>query len=518
MTLSRGRLLVALCALASSLASSGAGAYALDHLQTSDDIGLSKAPHEGTSHILVIPTRVGVTAFPRAQLSALERYFDPDGGPGTFRHYWQVQSRGRYDPIPHLVDPVLYTDRCPLPGKTVQNCRLYVEDLLVLTQGALRDAFTDLLERVRDEQDLDLSQFDVNGMTPGQPDGFFDGVIVDTDMFSGIGLPLAALGHAVTVATTPLPLAPVVDGGPGDGGPLDGGPLDGGLLDGGLDGGAVDAGGDAGPPGPTLTLGVAALIPPETHEFGHNLGFIDLYGGPTVTGLMARESSGLSAFSRLAIGWGEVVDVTEPGEVLLPPVLEDGTVLRFGAPPRYILVENRGGTQHGTVDDEYPGLYVYSVDESALPQGPLGFVDLSLGDLYLPNRAAPFLAVNLPLGCARGAPGGVNVNAPCVLSSEGAQRDLQHASGEHLGFHIRFGARESDGSVRVQVLEGPLALEPDAGAPDAGALDAGNDDAGGKGEAAPGCGCRASGAPADAGALALLLVAGLALLGARRRA
>src|SRR5690606_30570859 len=111
-----------------------------------------------------------------------------------------------------------------------------------------------------------LAHFDVNGVEEGVPDGWFDGVILSTDLFDGLGLPLAALGQELSIATTPRPVevgddAGSLDGGDGDGGDGDGGDADAGAVV------------DAGDPGPTLSVGVIAFIPPDTHEFGHNLGF-----------------------------------------------------------------------------------------------------------------------------------------------------------------------------------------------------------------------------------------------------
>ncbi len=64
-------------------------------------------------------------------------------------------------------------------------------------------AFEDMLSRVRDEQQIDLAQFDVNtGTGPGQ-DGYFDGLIFDSDIISGVGAPLEVLNLAPEVATTP---------------------------------------------------------------------------------------------------------------------------------------------------------------------------------------------------------------------------------------------------------------------------------------------------------------------------
>lgn len=399
---------VALTALLAGMPA--AHANALDHLRTTDDIGENKVPHVGTSHILVVPSRVGTT-YPAAQLAELQAYFAPEGGPGTFRDFWRTTSNGRYDPIPTVADPVIYTDRCPIPGKTLQTCTFSLNDASLLFNRGLATAFEDVLSRVRDEQAVDLAEFDVNGATAGTPDGWLDGVIVDSDMYQGIGFPLAAFNNTATLSAT--------------------------------------AGG-----GPMLSCGMVAMVPPNNHEFGHLLGFIDLYGGPTVNDLMEDTSSTLGAFSRQQVGWGETVPVTAAGVFDLRPTLSGGQVLRFGTPPRYVMVENRGGAAHATYESTHAGIWVYSVDESQLPTTALGFVDILSGALNLPNQAPPYLFVALPVDCN---PGTQQARGDCALTQEAEFRTLTHASGTDMGFTIRRGATGPDGTVTVYVAQGSTA-------------------------------------------------------------
>lgn len=515
--LRRGLLALFVCVLLVGVfVSSSSHAHAIDHLQDKSDIGRNKVPHRGTSHILVIPSMTGTQQFPPERWRALERYFDPEGGPGTFRFYWRTQSRGAYDPIPTLVQPVLYPHHCPIPGKSLNNCRFSITDVEHLFSGAVKTALTSLIERVRDEQGIDLSHFDVNGAEEGVPDGWFDGVIVSTDLFEGLGLPLAALGQELSIATTPRP--PVED----DEEPADGGNADGGDDD----GGNADAAGDAGSgeeTGPTLSVGVMAFVPPDMHEFGHNLGFMDLYDGPAITDLMGREGSGLSAHSRLQIGWGTVQDVEGPMEIELAPVLEGGPILRFGQPPRYVLLENRSGFLHNQTETDFPGIYLYSIDENELPTGELGFLDIRNGDLYLPNRPEPrpgnldcvercYLNVNMPIGCRIASASEFD---SCALAGDGIKRNIEHASDGPLGFYVEQLSSTVGGRVRLRIAEGTLAEEdagPDAGTrEDAGVgVDAGD-------EVTDGCQCTAAKERARLGAEgvfgAFLL---LALVGRRR--
>jgi MYXO-CTERM domain-containing protein len=544
-------------ALALALAPATAGAHAIDHLQDLSDVGRNKVPHAGVSHVLVIPSKVG-GVISNARLQELRSYFAEEGGPGTFRDYWKNMSRGAYDPIPHLAEPVYYTD-CPLPNKTAATCFIELDDYLLLTTGDVSAAIQDLVRRVRDEQGVDLTKFDVNGGTEGQPDGWFDGLILSTDLFDGLGLPLSAFDKEVCVYSAPQELPPAdagYDAGPADGGTTDAG--DGGALDAGLDGGALDAGidggYDAGPfdagydggydGGPAFTpcesvgtdggvlgtqlgIGVVAFIPPDGHEFGHNLGFMDLYNDPEnvalTTGLMGHPKSGLSAHSRLQIGWGEVEQVDgEVDELVIDPVLEGGKILRFGEPPRYMLLENRGGFMHNATETDPPGLYMYSIDENELPEGRLGFLELQNGDLFLPNRPEPklgnvdcvqecYLNVNVPVGCRDVPPEEGNA---CVLGP-GASRNLTHADPDvgHLGYYVEQLDRDFDGSITIAVRAGEIVDAPtdagatgdDAGAPPADAGDEPPD---------PGCGCRAT---AVDGTPALVAFALLGLLALRRR-
>lgn len=497
-----------------------ANANALDHLQTMEDIGPNKVPNRGRSNILVLVTRVGVPSFPPDEWARLQQQFDPEGGPGTFREFWQVQSRGAFDPVPFIADPVLFPDECPIPGKSLAECFINLQDFSLLTTGAIRDLFQLVLERVRDEQGIDLSQFDINGKD-GEPDGFFDGIILDTDFYvpltggaAGLGIPLVPLGQAVTVEPTPVTGGVedggIVDGGLSDGGVVDGGLSDGGVVDGGLDAG--DAPQDAGPSEDALVAGLISLVPPANHEFGHNLGFIDLYGGPQVNGLMFRSDLGLSAFSRMQIGWGEPVDVTEAGTIELAPVLDTGTFLKFGDGERYVLVENRGGDQHvGAIDRSVHGLYFHSIDESQFPEGPLGFLDLINGTLALPNEDPPYLNVTLPLNCQV-----YSLTDPnsCTLTGEGARRDVVHQGGEHLGFYIEQGPTAEDGTITIFVREGEVPVEePDAGVTDAGTNEP-DAEPGAEPEPTPGCG-GCSSAPAEPSLLLFGLV-GFALWRRRR--
>jgi hypothetical protein len=388
-----------------------ARADAIDHLQTRDDIGLNKIPHRGESHILVIPMRSGVTSFPADRLALLSRAFRAEGGAGSFRDYWRITSNGRYDPIPTLAQPVLYPTSCPLPGRTPATCRVTLADIELISNHGLRDALLDVLTRVRDEQGLDLSQLDVNTASGAGQDGFFDGVVLDSDIYNGIAFPLAAFDNQVSIATAPG--------------------------------------------GPSLTVGIVAMVPPNLHEFGHLFGFMDLYGGPTVNCLMADTTSTLSAYSRQQIEWGDVRRIDARTEIDLKPVLDGGPLLRIGSGPTYLMLENRGGDKHRDLESSAPGINIYSIDERELPVGPLGFVDLAKQALYLPNAESPYLNVNLPVACAVGES---DTDRGCILAREGSRRDLVHESGTPTGFSLRLGATRPDGTIHLVLDNGGCSI------------------------------------------------------------
>jgi MYXO-CTERM domain-containing protein len=407
-------LFPALLLLASiALTASPGAAWPLDHLYSKDDIGQNKIPNVGTSHILVVPVNVGPIPFPPGQLTGLQTYFDPDGGPASFRRKWQAISRGVYDPIATVVDPVEYPDSCPFPawsGKTVDDCEFKFDqsELNLILGGGVAEAFVDILGRVRDEQNIDLAYFDINTKDGPGSDGYFDGVIFITNIADGVAPPLEELFNKTVVASAP------------------------------------------GGTGPMIEMGQVALAPPNDHEFAHLFGFIDLYGGPTVGGLMGTPSAGgLCAFSRQQIGWGETGMVTGYGDVELAPVLDSGAILRVGEGPSYMLIENRSGPLHLDYEVVDPGLWIYAIDETALTPKALHFFDLQTGDLYLPNKKAPYLAIAMPLDCD------IEAHAPdaCALDSIGDRRVLRHANGTKYGMGVEIIDVKADSTMTLRFYD-----------------------------------------------------------------
>lgn len=403
------------------LASGTAEARALDHLLDTSDIGSHKMPNQGVSHILVIPVHVGPEGFDAGQYAELQERFAEDG---SFRQYWLDVSGGRYDPIPTVVAPVEYPDSCPLPNRTVATCTVSFQDTDLLS-GGFEAALTDVLGRIRDEQGVDLSKFDVNTADGAGSDGYFDGVIAFSNIAEGVAPPLIPLFNETIVKTAP-------------------------------GGGGSD-----------LSLSLIAMAPPAHHEFAHMFGFIDLYGGPPLNGLMNDSSLTISAFSRQQVGWADITTIDETVELSLPPVLADGSgnpIVRVNLPndpARYLLIENRSGTLHDLYDGFTPGIQIYSVDEQTLTEGPLHFLDIVNSTLNLPNETAPYMNINLPAFCNTYSTG---TPTSCSVTQIGEERVLTHANGTWSGWTLRVVGVADDGTMTIQIYDAngpPVKNEPE---------------------------------------------------------
>lgn len=404
--------------LAAGLPSGPAAAHAVDHLRTTDDIGPNKVPHRGQSPVLVIVHRSFGTV-DDGYVAELRSFFRTEGGPGSFRSYWQETTRGRYDPVPTFIDPLVY-DECIAPGVDPEECQLSLDEMQPLIEGALHVAMKRLLEDYRDRDGVDLRIFDKNGpdCAMGQecPDGWLDGVIVDTDSFGGLAFPFYALKEAVVVDPRPF--------------------------------------GQGGEGAPEVKVGIIALSPPAEHEFAHTLGFIDSYNGPALNGLMASNRYTVSAYSRVKAGWGEATPLPGPGTYELAPVYDGGTLFQIGEPPYLMFLEARSGPKHEAWDASPPGLNAYSVDETTLPTTPLGFLDILAGDLYYPNQNPPYFNVNLPLGCSLREPENLDEGqVPCVLNRPGQWVELKHLITGSTGLWARVDAMAADGTLTVSIVD-----------------------------------------------------------------
>ncbi|MFN7951902.1 MAG: hypothetical protein U0610_09245 [bacterium] len=326
------------------LAAGKAAAGYIDHMSDANDIGRNKVPRTGTRPVLVLRIEIGTVA----DWSSVADFYDPANASDGFSRYWEVQSIGAYRPEAVLPPPIHF-DTCPMPPPH-DDCVIDRGDVtaLVPALGMLRD----VLRRAHDELGVDFSQFDSNA------DGWTDGVaaIINTDV-GGIALPVAELSETLT-GFTPADFT--------------------------FDGVRVNA------------VAVAKLSDTRNylHEFGHLIGFDDMYNEDALDGTnpalglepnpgsaWSRMGSGygrytsLNAVDRVKAGWATVVPVTSTlAAALVPPVLEGGVVYQLGSGNEYFLIENRRPSS--PADAWYPwdsdvagsgGLAVYRVLELHKP-------------------------------------------------------------------------------------------------------------------------------------------------------
>ena len=328
---------------AASTWASGARADYIDHFANREDIGLLKVPHTGETRVLVIPVLVDDQPYEQgsdgAFLDEIDRFFDPEAEGFAFTPYWVTQSLGRFRPVATVAPPVHF-NTCPPLGE-YENCD--IPRGAGLSGGNLQGAaatlraslfFLDEILRCAQEAPvsdrsctisgcLELTQIDTSGQSQGVPDGFVDGVIVISNAgFPGIALPVQELSENALMrllGSTPS------------------------FVYGGTTVPSVAIAGHVSPPQRDVWLSV--------HEFGHLLGFADLYDetGQT-TDLPCTVMGGwyygtpaplLDPFSRLAIGFAHAIQVSGSGTYELSPVDTSGTVLKVGTGEEFFAVELR---------------------------------------------------------------------------------------------------------------------------------------------------------------------------------
>jgi M6 family metalloprotease-like protein len=335
--------------LACAVVALGAGAARadyIDHFATRADVGLFKVPSLGATNVLVIPVVVDNLPFEQgdeqAFLDDVDAFFADEPGAiftdgFTFTRYFEQASLGRFRPTA-TVAPVVRFARCPTLGRYA-NCEIPrgagvasgdLTGAIAVLDDAL-DFMNEILlcatagpsaERTCSEGGgVDLAAFDTSG-NQGVADGFVDGVIVVSNAaFPGIALPVAHLGSSVLAFSGPHPTFS-------------------------YDGVVV----------PSVAIAGRATRPHRqtwvaVHEFGHLLGFADLYNESQTTADLPYTVMGgwyydtpaslLDPFSRLAIGWANVVQVAGPGRFDLPLAATQGVVLKVGDGEEFFLVEHR---------------------------------------------------------------------------------------------------------------------------------------------------------------------------------
>ncbi len=329
-----------LAVLALGLSAPPAQAGFVDQFAVVDDIGRNKIPRLGKSRILAIPVVIENLRTP--DLKRWEKFFGPGPGP-TFAGYYAAASLGRYTPEVVLAKPVTWPT-CPLPPSW-KGCAIPRGDITALGVGV--KFLHEVLNRALTEQNLDLRQFDTNG-PGGAPDDWADGILIlPNGDFPGVALPISnpTLMKYAQMISPGMKVPSAV------------------FEQNGVKVGAVGIASIF--DGPVVTL----------HEFGHLLGFGDLYhekkyGRGLYFSLMGQYDPGLpfpDPMSRLKAGWGEVTDITQPGVHRLKPAETHGEMLRIGTGKDYLLLENRGPGKVYSTQPKQRGLAVFRIDENKYP-------------------------------------------------------------------------------------------------------------------------------------------------------
>ena len=325
-----------------------------DHFARGSDVPYDKIPSRGHSKVLVLP--IEVAGHPAFDMDALRTFFG--SGPDSFGNYYNVVSHGLYSVEATVVDPVQYA-QCPLNTTEFPDCAVTRGDPGALTPalGVLRDALTQVHSR-----GVKFTDFDVNGPA-GTVDGTIDGFLLLTNTpFGGIALPVFEFNDGDNLSG-------------GTGGPF--------ILDG-------------------VKIPYVAIAGEHEvllHEFGHLLGFTDLYDEDDYKGGLNLSLMGnweydanpplLDAESRYRIGWAPTVDVDRNAVLRVEPAERGSAIYKVGVDPEYFLIENRGPGDFTDRDLKDRGIAIYHVDRSKGPTGDQGgFVSRLLHcvncDLYHP--------------------------------------------------------------------------------------------------------------------------------------
>jgi M6 family metalloprotease-like protein len=187
---------ILLATFASLAAPSTGQADFIDHFAVTDDVGRAKVPAFGTSRIVVIT--IQVDGFQPLRSEDLEAFFRPDPAPGerNFNDFYERISLGAYHTEVDILEPLPF-ESCPLPETYFgyEDCRIprgggdtAAQKLASLDVGlALME---EIFARVDEELGVDFSRYDLNG-PDGEPDGWIDGVLLMHNInFGGIALPI----------------------------------------------------------------------------------------------------------------------------------------------------------------------------------------------------------------------------------------------------------------------------------------------------------------------------------------
>jgi hypothetical protein len=338
----------------------------IDHFANPDDIGLLKVPRFGTTKVLVIPIIIEDQPFQQgseqAFLDELAAFYDPAAEGWAFTPYWETASLGRFRPEATVAEPVRFAT-CP-PLGAHEDCRIPRGAGLAEgdTQGAVQvlvDAFDfiDVILRCASEGPsgeclggggVNFADFDTSGAEQGVPDDVVDGVILVSNAgFPGIALPVKDLSNNDLIGFF--------------------GPFPEFIYDDKLVPAAAISGNEN-----------AAFV--SVHEFGHLLGWCDLYNEAGTTtdmpytlmgGWFYRDSGSLpDAYSRAAAGFAHVIQASGDGTFTIGAAGETGTVLKVGGGDEFFMVELRKKVDDDAIDGDMTEPFGVVIERVRLQKRP----------------------------------------------------------------------------------------------------------------------------------------------------
>jgi M6 family metalloprotease-like protein len=356
--------------LAAMLVSPSVRADFIDLYADPYDVPVNKAPRLGKSSLLVIPVQIDFGAYAAVDMDRLHQFFEgvnTQQGDLTFGKFYGVASSGKFTPEV-TVAPLIEYLGCP---SMIHDSACTIDRGDVSSLSAGMDFVRDVFRRAHDEKGVVFTQFDQNGVG-GAPDGVADGVMIVVNVPGiGIAFPIEYLNNGSNLAG-------------GTGGAL---VLDGVRIPYCAIGGASVVG------------GVQHLEYVILHEFGHLLGFADLYYEHPTSGDLYPNWQGLhfslmgdydytadvalpDAESRRALGWQQHVVVSGSQRITLQPAAAGGLAVKLGmmdgGRKEYFLAEVRGAAQGidtGIKDaggNPISGLALYHVDWSLGPKAATG--------------------------------------------------------------------------------------------------------------------------------------------------